>query len=57
MRVVARWVAVLSLTRGAAGSCTNFLGILSNREIKRIIADEGIKPYFNETAMVKYFTY
>ncbi|KAF9696769.1 hypothetical protein EKO04_005748 [Ascochyta lentis] len=42
---------------GAGGSCTNFPGILSNREIKRIIKDEGIKPYLNETAMVKYFTY
>jgi chitinase len=42
---------------GAAGSCTNSPGILSNREIKRIIKDEGIQPYLNETAMVKYFTY
>ncbi|EAT76454.1 hypothetical protein SNOG_16082 [Parastagonospora nodorum SN15] len=42
---------------GAAGSCTNSRGILSNREIKQIIKDEGIKSYFNETAMVKYFTY
>ena len=42
---------------GAAGSCTNSPGVLSNREIKRIIKDEGITPYLNETAMVKYFTY
>lgn len=42
---------------GAAGSCTNSAGVLSNREIKRIIKDEGITPYFNTTAMVKYFTY
>jgi chitinase len=42
---------------GAPGSCTNFAGVLSNREIKKLINDEGITPYFNETAMVKYFTY
>ncbi|EMD61573.1 carbohydrate-binding module family 18 protein [Bipolaris sorokiniana ND90Pr] len=42
---------------GAAGSCTNFPGVLSNREIKRIVKDEGVTPYFNQTAMVKYFTY
>lgn len=42
---------------GAAGSYTNFPSILSNREIKRILKNEGIVPYFNETAMVKYFTY
>jgi chitinase len=42
---------------GAGGSCTQFRGILSNREIKQIIKDETITPYLNETAMVKYFTY
>ncbi|KAF2661571.1 glycoside hydrolase family 18 protein [Lophiostoma macrostomum CBS 122681] len=42
---------------GALGSCTNTVGVLSNREIKRILTQEGITPYFNETAMVKYFTY
>lgn len=42
---------------GAAGSCTAFPGVLSNREIRRIIKDEGITPYFNTTAMVKYFKY
>ncbi|KAF1942660.1 hypothetical protein EJ02DRAFT_345196 [Clathrospora elynae] len=42
---------------GKAGSCTNSPGVLSNREIKKLIKDEGITPYFNETAMVKYFTY
>jgi chitinase len=42
---------------GKAGSCTNSSGVLSNREIKKLIKDEGITPYFNETAMVKYFTY
>ncbi|KAF2714297.1 glycoside hydrolase family 18 protein [Pleomassaria siparia CBS 279.74] len=42
---------------GTAGSCTNFPGILSNLEIKRMIKDEGIAPYLNKTAMVKYFTY
>ena len=42
---------------GAPGSCTNFAGVLSNREIKRIIKDQKITPYLNTTAMVKYFTY
>lgn len=42
---------------GAAGACTKFPGVLSNREIKQLIKDEDITPYFNETAMVKYFTY
>ena len=42
---------------GAPGACTKFPGILSNREIKQLIEDQGITPYFNETAMVKYFTY
>lgn len=42
---------------GAAGSCTAFPGVLSNLEIRRIIKDEGITPYFNTTAMVKYFKY
>ncbi|PVI00005.1 glycoside hydrolase family 18 protein [Periconia macrospinosa] len=42
---------------GAAGSCTNFPGVLSNREIRGIIEAENNTPYLNETAMVKYFTY
>jgi chitinase len=42
---------------GAVGSCTNTAGVLSNREIRRMIDEEKIQPYFNETAMVKYFTY
>ncbi|KAK1566167.1 glycoside hydrolase superfamily [Colletotrichum navitas] len=42
---------------GAPGEFTAFSGILSNKEIQRIIKDQGITPYFNETAMVKYFTY
>lgn len=41
---------------GAGGSCTNFPGILSIREIKRTFKDEGIKLYFNQTAMIKEFT-
>lgn len=42
---------------GAPGSCTNAAGILSNREIKRIIKAENITLYLNTTAMVKYFTH
>ena len=42
---------------GAAGECTAFEGVLSNREIQSMIKKEGITPYFNQTAMVKYFTY
>lgn len=42
---------------GAAGECTDFSGVLSNREIQRMIQKNGYKPYFNFTAMVKYFTY
>ncbi|OAG16142.1 glycoside hydrolase, partial [Alternaria alternata] len=42
---------------GAAGECTAFEGVLSNREIQSMIEKEGITPYFNQTAMVKYFTY
>ncbi|KAF2024263.1 hypothetical protein EK21DRAFT_104790 [Setomelanomma holmii] len=41
----------------APGSCTNFAGVLSNREIRRTIKDDGIQPYLNETAMVEYFKY
>lgn len=58
---------------GAAGKCTAFAGVLSNREIRAMIEEHGYansiehkilklimsryKPYLNETAMVKYFTY
>ncbi|KAF3046279.1 hypothetical protein E8E11_003097 [Didymella keratinophila] len=42
---------------GAPGSYTKFAGVLSNREIKQLIKDQGITLYFNETAIVKYFTY
>ncbi|KAF2429131.1 glycoside hydrolase, partial [Tothia fuscella] len=42
---------------GAPGECTNYSGILSNREIRKIQSDKGITPYLNSTAMVKYFTY
>lgn len=42
---------------GAAGDCTAFQGVLSNREIQRIIEDQNITPSLNATAMVKYFTY
>ncbi|KAF6841708.1 hypothetical protein CPLU01_00380 [Colletotrichum plurivorum] len=42
---------------GAAGDCTAFQGVLSNREIRRIIEDQNITPSLNATAMVKYFTY
>ncbi|KAI5919336.1 glycoside hydrolase superfamily [Camillea tinctor] len=42
---------------GAPGECTAFDGVLSNREIRAMIEKEGYKPYLNETAMVKYFTY
>ncbi|KAF1814690.1 hypothetical protein P152DRAFT_512062 [Eremomyces bilateralis CBS 781.70] len=44
---------------GSPGSCTNFPGVLSNREIQSILsASQGsITPTLNETAMVKYFTY
>jgi chitinase len=42
---------------GTAGECTNTEGVLSNREIQRMIKEKGYKPYFNKTAMVKYFTY
>lgn len=42
---------------GAAGECTAFEGVLSNREIRAMIEKEGYKPYFNKTAMVKYMTY
>jgi chitinase len=42
---------------GAPGSCTQFSGILSNKEIRSILASGEITPYLNETAMVKYFTY
>jgi len=42
---------------GSPGSCTNFPGVLSNREIRRLITDGGYTPFLNKTAMVKYFTY
>ncbi|KAH3998458.1 hypothetical protein HBI56_205010 [Parastagonospora nodorum] len=43
---------------GAPGKCTQFAGVLSNREIRQILKDDNsIKPYFNTTAMVKYFKY
>ncbi|KAH7091907.1 hypothetical protein FB567DRAFT_557562 [Paraphoma chrysanthemicola] len=42
---------------GAPGKCTQFAGILSNREIRQMIKDDGITPYLNSTAMVKYFKY
>ncbi|KAH7068559.1 hypothetical protein FB567DRAFT_251588 [Paraphoma chrysanthemicola] len=42
---------------GAAGECTAFEGVLSNREIQAMIKKDGLTPYFNETAMVKYVTY
>lgn len=35
---------------GAAGSCTAFPGVLSNREIRRIIKDQNITPSLNATA-------
>lgn len=42
---------------GSPGKCTNFPGVMSNREIRQLIQDENITPILNETAMVKYFTY
>jgi hypothetical protein len=43
---------------GAPGKCTQSAGVLSNREIRQILKDDNsIKPYFNITAMVKYFKY
>ncbi|KAJ9653598.1 hypothetical protein H2201_009128 [Coniosporium apollinis] len=42
---------------GSPGSCTNFPGVLSNKEIRRLITDGGYTPFLNKTAMVKYFTY
>jgi chitinase len=42
---------------GAAGECTAFEGVLSNREIRAMVDKGGYKPYFNKTAMVKYMTY
>lgn len=30
---------------------------MSNREIRKVIQEQNIKPYLNNTAMVKYFTY
>jgi chitinase len=42
---------------GAPGACTNFPGVMSNREIRKLIETEKITPILNETAMVKYFTY
>ncbi|KAF2123714.1 glycoside hydrolase family 18 protein, partial [Dothidotthia symphoricarpi CBS 119687] len=42
---------------GAAGSCTASEGVLSNREIQQMIKKDGLTPYFNQTAMVKYLTY
>lgn len=42
---------------GAAGECTAFEGVLSNREIRSMIEEGGYKPYLNKTAMVKYMTY
>ncbi|KAF2742345.1 glycoside hydrolase family 18 protein [Sporormia fimetaria CBS 119925] len=42
---------------GAKGECTDSAGVLSNREIQSIIKNEGLTPYLNETAMVKYVTY
>lgn len=42
---------------GAAGACTAFEGVLSNREIQSMIKKDGLKPYFNQTAMVQYVTY
>ncbi|KAF2271257.1 glycoside hydrolase [Westerdykella ornata] len=45
------------LGEGAAGPCTNFPGVLSNREIRGIIKEENITPTLNVTAMVKYLKY
>ncbi|KAH7359750.1 hypothetical protein BKA66DRAFT_515085 [Pyrenochaeta sp. MPI-SDFR-AT-0127] len=42
---------------GALGYCTIFPGVLSNREIRRMTKDDGIKPYLNETAMDNAETY
>lgn len=42
---------------GAPGQCTNSAGVMSNREIRQLIKDDGITPTLNETAMIKYFTY
>ncbi|EHK98605.1 putative chitinase 3 [Glarea lozoyensis 74030] len=42
---------------GAPGRCTKTPGVLSNREIRQMIQENGYKPYTNTTAMVKYFTY
>ncbi|KAF2720853.1 glycoside hydrolase family 18 protein [Polychaeton citri CBS 116435] len=42
---------------GPAGQCTDSEGTLSNREIQAMIREGGYTPYFNRTAMVKYFTY
>jgi chitinase len=42
---------------GAPGRCTKTEGVLSNREIRQMIQENGYKPYTNTTAMVKYFTY
>lgn len=42
---------------GAPGSCTDFPGILSNLEIRRLVESEKITPTLNSTAMVKYFKY
>lgn len=42
---------------GDAGPCTNSPGVLSNREIRRMILEQGYTPILNRTSMVKYFTY
>lgn len=42
---------------GSSGNCTRSTGILSLSEIRRLVDEEGAKPYLNSTAMVKYFTY
>ncbi|KAK7962894.1 glycoside hydrolase superfamily [Apiospora aurea] len=42
---------------GAAGECSAFKGVLSNREIRSMIEMNGYQPYLNETAMVKYMSY
>lgn len=42
---------------GAAGECTAFEGVLSNREIRDMIKENCYQTYLNRTAMVKYMTY
>ncbi|KAH7401176.1 glycoside hydrolase superfamily, partial [Pyrenochaeta sp. MPI-SDFR-AT-0127] len=41
---------------GAAGECTAFEGVLSNREIRALV-NGGAQPYLNKTAMLKYMNY